>query len=581
MTRTSLRLLRAYALLAAFFIPSSACRTSEEFGADKSRASYFHVEDHPTHWLGWTTDGAASIEMGDAFLTHGVRCSGRYCDDVDLLAAESGHRATRSWWTDSFSEEGTNYRVCDGEGFVTGVRCSGSYCDNLSLRCSEIDGGRTRSNCFWTSGLSEEGGGRYVAPESTYVAGMSCNGRYCDDLALYVCQADAGGPGVDVDGLAHRFAPRLRFDQETTTGSGEQSKCFPSDPQAYVEARSRGVNPIDLCNKDYGAVQNGRVPTYYVATTLGTNTVLIRYWYFYAWQSTCFASAGSHSADWESMAVLVVDGQLSRVAFYQHGGWYSRERGSYQLEGDTHPVGYVGKNAHGTYHDDGGSGGCLYFEDFRNPGGDDYHMDTWANLTPITRGGGSPSWMNCEGSSCFDGIGHPLDQTGDLRMMSGCGKDGCGRSSVPGNMSFANDPAGSDFTAVEAQHSGLVLDVPGASQDDGVAIDQFSNWNVDHERFWLESTGDGYFTIRARHSGKCLDVSGASRSGGAPVVQYHCTESDNQRFRLLSYGNGSFAVQAKHSGQCLDIAGWSTSDGGRLIQWPCAWTPNQTFRFRR
>jgi ricin-type beta-trefoil lectin protein len=541
--------------------------------------SSLHFEGHPPHWTRWTTDGATAIESGNAFLAHGLRCSGKYCDDLGLLSVESGYGQTNSWWTDSFSEEGQNYRICGDNGFVTGIACSGKYCDNVSLRCSQLDNGGVRSNCYWTAPVSDDDGGHFVAPEWMYVAGVSCNGRYCDNMNLYMCQVDDASGGFDYAALAAEFAPRLRFDQETTTGSGQQSKCFPGDPGAYVAARAQGFSAVSLCNKDYASVAEGRVPTYYVANQVGGNAVIIRYWYFYAWQSTCFGGLGAHSADWESMAVLIVDGQLRRVAFSQHGGWYSREPGGFELTGDTHPIGYVGKNAHGTYHDSGGSGGCLYFEDYRNPGGNDYHMDTWSNLVPLDRSSGSPDWMRCEGSGCFDGIPHPLDQTGDVRSMAGCGRDGCGRSSVGGNIPIIDDPTAAEYTTITAAHSGRAIDVPGASTGNGVELTQYTNWHVDNQRWLLEAVGDGTFTLRARHSGKCMDVAGASQNAGAHLIQWNCNGGNNQRFRLLSYGNGSYAVQVVHSNQCLDIAGGDLDDGGQLIQWPCAWTANQTFWF--
>ncbi|WP_246053000.1 RICIN domain-containing protein [Leptospira semungkisensis] len=544
-------------------------------------SSYFHTEIYPPHWLQWTTDGSAPIQMDGPFLTQGLRCNGRYCDDVNLLATETSYTQTNSWWTDYFSEEGTNYRICDNNGFVTGIQCSGSYCDNVSLRCSQLNNSGVRTGCYWTAGVSEEGGGKFVAPQSMYVAGASCNGRYCDNMSLYLCQADNGGPSFDMDALAHQYAPRLRFDQETTTGSGDSSKCFPSDAGYYYTQRATGATPQSLCNKDYSTISNNQVPIYYMASQVGTNSVAIRYWFFYSYQSTCFLSFGNHPADWESMVVLIVNGQLQRVAYFQHGGWYTREPGNYEVVGGTHPVGYAGKNAHGTFHNSGGSGGCLYFDDYRNPGSADYHMDTWNNLQLLSRGSGFPDWMNCTGDSCFDGIGHPIEQTGDLRSMGGCGKDGCGWSSLDADIPFQNDPTGAEYSAITAKHSGRVLDVPGASTSDSVNIDQFSNWNVDNEKWWLESTGDGYYKIIAKHSGKCMDVKGASTSAGMNVTQYSCSGNANQRFQLIPYNDGFYSIQAKHSGQCLDIAGAAMGDGGLLIQWPCAWTDNEKFSFTR
>ncbi|MET0402019.1 MAG: RICIN domain-containing protein [Cystobacter sp.] len=558
---------------------SSARAAPLETSPSLARGTAFHTEVHPPHWTQWTSDGQTAITGEAAFLTHGLRCWGRYCDDVSLLQVESGYTPTKSWWTDAFSEEGNNERVCADNGFVTGLGCSGDYCDSITLRCSQLNNGGVRSNCYWTEGVSEEGGGTFVAPESTYIAGMRCSGRYCDSKQLYLCQADNGGPVSDLSALAKRHAPRLRFDQEFSTGSGEQSKCFPSDAATYFTQRAQGASSISLCNKDPATVRDNRVPIYYVANQVGTNTVLLRYWYFYAWQSTCFVSAGSHAADWESMAALLVDGQLKRVAFYQHGGWYSREAGAFEIVDGTHPIAYIGKNAHGSFHDAGGSGGCLYFEDYRNPGGNDYRLDTWNNLIPLTRGSGSPAWMNCTGSGCFDGIGHPLEQTGDLRTMRGCGKDGCGRSSVDENLPFQNDPTGADHTTLTLQHSGKGVGVPGASTGDGVNLTQFPTGGANHARWLLESTGDGHFTLRARHSGKCMDVTGASKTAGANVIQQSCSGNDNQRFRLLPSDNGTFTLQAKHSGQCLGISGGSLAEGALLVQSPCGGTTHERFRF--
>lgn len=542
--------------------------------------SYFHTDVFPPHWLNWTTDGSAAIQTGNTFLTQGIRCDGRYCDNVNLLATESGYTHTNSWWTDYFSEEGTNYRVCDNNAFVTGIQCSGSYCDNISLKCSQLNNNGVRAGCYWTAGVSEESGGKFIAPESMYIAGVSCSGRYCDSKQLYLCQADNGGPNFDTAALAQQFAPRLRFDQETTTGSGDSSKCFPSDAGTYYTQRAAGASPQSLCNKDYSSVANNQVPIYYQAEKVGTNAVLLKYWFFYAYQSTCFLSFGSHAADWEGMTVLVVNGQMKRVAYSQHSGWYAKEIGNFEVVNGTHPVGYVGKNAHGTFHDSGGSGGCLYFEDFRNPGGNDYHLDSWNNLVQLQRGSGAPDWMNCQGSACFDGIGHPMER-GDLRSLAGCGSDGCDKSSVGGNIPFITDPTGSEYSAIMAKHSGRVLDVPGASTSDNVNIDQYSNWNVDNEKWQLESTGDGYFKISAKHSGKCMDVKSGSTANGTNVIQYSCGNGNNQRFQLLSQGEGYFAIQAKHSSQCLDIAGGAMGDGGLLIQWPCSWTDNEKFKFIR
>ena len=118
-----------------------------------SGSSAFHNEVHPAYWSAWTTDGAAPIQSDSAFLTRGLRCSGRYCDDVSLLFAESGYQQTNSWWTSSFSEESPNEKICENNGFLTGLSCSGDYCDNVALRCSQLNNGGVRKACYWTGNV--------------------------------------------------------------------------------------------------------------------------------------------------------------------------------------------------------------------------------------------------------------------------------------------------------------------------------------------------------------------------------------------------------------------------------------------
>ena len=71
---------------------------------------------------------------------------------------------------------------------------------------------------------------------------------------------------------------------------------------------------------------------------------------------------------------------IYRVRYHQHGGFYSRAKGKFQTDrsdGGVHPRSFVGKNSNGQYHDDGGSGGCLYFEDYRNVKKSGKKFESW------------------------------------------------------------------------------------------------------------------------------------------------------------------------------------------------------------
>ncbi len=83
--------------------------------------------------------------------------------------------------------------------------------------------------------------------------------------------------------------------------------------------------------------------------------------------------------------MFVKDGKVTKVQYYQHAGHYTRRRGTFDIKGER-PVVYIGKVAHGSYHNgcngrcsfseffskgclgsvDYCQGGCGYWDDFRN-----------------------------------------------------------------------------------------------------------------------------------------------------------------------------------------------------------------------
>ncbi len=119
-----------------------------------------------------------------------------YCRGQGLGAVSN------AWWTRSISEESTggrdtvdgvvvrvndNMQRCGTNAYIAGMRCSGRYCDNVSLYCKQFQNKRP-NNCNWTSWVSEEHGGRLVFGSNQYAVGMECIGEYCDTKRFLVCQ---------------------------------------------------------------------------------------------------------------------------------------------------------------------------------------------------------------------------------------------------------------------------------------------------------------------------------------------------------------------------------------------------------
>jgi hypothetical protein len=202
----------------------------------------------------------------------------------------------------------------------------------------------------------------------------------------------------DYNALARKFAPVLRFDQAAST--------FPMSAQTWFANNChnrRWPECEGLTTRSMETLRNN-VPTYYQVTLCGEQ-IRLTYWWFYGYQPQCDAfGSGTHPADWEHITVtLSTDGsQPAAVTYYQHGGWYTRiaGRGGFSTVG-SHPVIYVGKTSHGSYHRSGGSGTCLYWEDWRNPS-DASSWDTWNHLVDLQAASPSEPWIVADRTATWD-----------------------------------------------------------------------------------------------------------------------------------------------------------------------------------
>lgn len=168
------------------------------------------------------------------------------------------------------------------------------------------------------------------------------------------------------------------------------------------------------------------MPVYVETGSCGGETVYT-FWLWYGWQKPCIFNEGSHDDDWEHVSVFVSNGRVTKVKYYQHKGHYTRIRGTFEMRGER-PLVYIGKVAHGSYHArcDGKcdfgeifvgcagsvnycSGGCGYWEDFRNPGETvtDYVLHghpAGLTLDGLSRPRADPCGPDCDGAG-FRAVG--------------------------------------------------------------------------------------------------------------------------------------------------------------------------------
>jgi hypothetical protein len=127
----------------------------------------------------------------------------------------------------------------------------------------------------------------------------------------------------------------------------------------------------------------------------------------------------------------------------------------------------------------------------------------------------------------------------------------------------------------ESRSSGMVLDVRGASFQDGAAIQQYP-WNGGINQQWtLLPTNDGNYTILSGNiiglgngsSDLVMDVTGASTEDGALIQLYHANGGSNQEWTLEPTDPGFHRIVSASSGMVLDVPGASTDAGVQVQQY--------------
>eukprot|EP00440_Ansanella_granifera_P058700 gb/GFBE01063624.1/.p1 GENE.gb/GFBE01063624.1/~~gb/GFBE01063624.1/.p1 ORF type:complete len:276 (+),score=29.36 gb/GFBE01063624.1/:1-828(+) len=205
--------------------------------------------------------------------------------------------------------------------------------------------------------------------------------------------------------LPHKLANASEYSPIYAFDSAASRFCLPSQPSASMQG---------VCN---GTWASGHAPTFVQKTQCG-DQIVYSYWLWYGWQTSCLPAFDAHDNDWEHISVFVnATGELDRVIFYQHGGFYSRCSGQFEQLGN-HPVVYIGRYAHGSYHDGCTSGwsrrrrgistchgDCSYFDDLRSPA---HYARVWdsplIDLQPghTVDGVKRPDSTICQASTCSD-----------------------------------------------------------------------------------------------------------------------------------------------------------------------------------
>ncbi len=129
------------------------------------------------------------------------------------------------------------------------------------------------------------------------------------------------------------------------------------------------------------------------------------------------------------------------------------------------------------------------------------------------------------------------------------------------------------------RNSGKVLDLYGASMDDGAIVQQYGYGGGLNQQWSLVPIDTTYYQIVNRNSGKVLDVNGSSMDDGAKVQQWWYGSGTNQQWSLIPTDTTYYKIVNRNSGKVLDVNGASMSDGAIVAQWGDNGGANQQWSF--
>ncbi|GAA0450183.1 hypothetical protein Aca07nite_43930 [Actinoplanes capillaceus] len=153
-----------------------------------------------------------------------------------------------------------------------------------------------------------------------------------------------------------------------------------------------------------------------------------------------------------------------------------------------------------------------------------------------------------------------------------------GWSIVPSNAATA--PAAGNTYTLAVKKSGMCIDVPAASKDNGALLQQWGcTAGAAWQQFKLVAAGSN-FLIQNVDSGKCIDVPGASTTSGQRLQQWGCASGQtNQQWKVVASGTDTFQIINVGNGLCISDQGASTASGASIIQETCTANSNKQFAF--
>ena len=139
------------------------------------------------------------------------------------------------------------------------------------------------------------------------------------------------------------------------------------------------------------------------------------------------------------------------------------------------------------------------------------------------------------------------------------------------------------YTIASKIDENMVIEVPDKSREDEIKIQlaQKARGINKSQEVKITSIGNGYYTITFEHSLKVLDVPGASTESGVKLQQYTSNNTMAQQWIIKDAGEGYYYIISGCSGLYIDIPGGRAVERARIQLYQGNETDAQKFSFTK
>ncbi|GAB3707646.1 hypothetical protein GCM10027592_41980 [Spirosoma flavus] len=119
---------------------------------------------------------------------------------------------------------------------------------------------------------------------------------------------------------------------------------------------------------------------------------------------------------------------------------------------------------------------------------------------------------------------------------------------------------------IQSRSSGLVLNVPNGSYDDGVNLRQNANTDQAWQKWRLIPTDGGFYKMVVLHNQKGIQVPGSSTADDVLLEQWTYWGGNHQQWAVQRNADGFYTFSNRNSNKAVTVRNASTIDGAAITQ---------------